>query len=74
MDRGDERAERETRLKMKRKPYGAGDFHSLEERHILFGDVGTPQDPVLVETIYASRIVGCTGTEKLCCTVRLTSV
>lgn len=62
-DRGPERRERETRAKMKRIPRNQGDFASLEERHILYGARGTVEKPVLVESPYPSRIVGCQGSE-----------
>jgi len=41
-------------------PY-SGDFSSLEETHILFGRMGTPQDPVIVDSVYPTRTVGCVG-------------
>jgi len=63
-DRGVERHERLTRIHMKRQPHFQGDFSSLEEHHILFGDRGTPTNPIIIESIYPVRIVGCTGSHE----------
>jgi len=63
-DRGVERYERLYRAKMHRVPRYQGDFSSLEENHILYGDMGTPDSPVLVESVYTSRIVGCAGSQQ----------
>jgi hypothetical protein len=60
-DRGEERLERETRAKMRRVARYQGDFSSLEERHILYGARGTIENPVIVESVFPSRIVGCFG-------------
>eukprot|EP01125_Pyxidicula_operculata_P006366 TRINITY_DN2211_c0_g1_i1.p1 TRINITY_DN2211_c0_g1~~TRINITY_DN2211_c0_g1_i1.p1 ORF type:complete len:183 (+),score=44.50 TRINITY_DN2211_c0_g1_i1:40-549(+) len=62
-DRGEQRRERIARSNMKRVPVEQGDFSSLEERHILFGARGTIQEPVLVESVFPSRVVGCMGSE-----------
>lgn len=56
-----ERLERLARQQMKRVPRYQGDFSSLEENHILFGRMGRPDAPVLVESVYTTRIVGCMG-------------
>lgn len=60
-DIGVERHERLTRKKMKRVAVFREDFASLEENHILFGDMGTPNKPVLIESDCTTRIVGCQG-------------
>jgi len=60
---GDERHEREVRQTMKRHPRFVGDFSTLEEKHILYGPRGTIKQPVIVESIYPTRAVGCVGSE-----------
>jgi len=49
---------------MKRVPVFREDFSTLEENHILFGDMGTPNNPTLVESNMTTRIVGCQGSKK----------
>jgi len=63
-DRGVERLEREAREKMRRVPRHQGDFSTLEEKHVLYGARGTIDNPVKVESIYPSRIVGCFGSSE----------
>eukprot|EP01126_Amoeba_proteus_P039261 TRINITY_DN412_c0_g2_i2.p1 TRINITY_DN412_c0_g2~~TRINITY_DN412_c0_g2_i2.p1 ORF type:complete len:220 (+),score=30.29 TRINITY_DN412_c0_g2_i2:72-731(+) len=60
-DRGPERYERLTRESMARQPYFTGDFHTLEENHVLYGTMGTPDDPVTIESVFPTRLVGCEG-------------
>jgi hypothetical protein len=65
--------ERLTRKKMKRIPVFREDFCSLEENHILFGEMGTPNSPVLVESNMTTRIVGCQGTYFVVCCFNVTN-
>jgi len=63
-DHGTQRYERLYRLKMKRPdPRFQGEFSTLEEKHILYGPRGTIKEPVIVESVYPSRMVGCNGSE-----------
>eukprot|EP01123_Difflugia_compressa_P010353 TRINITY_DN3776_c1_g1_i1.p1 TRINITY_DN3776_c1_g1~~TRINITY_DN3776_c1_g1_i1.p1 ORF type:complete len:185 (-),score=27.65 TRINITY_DN3776_c1_g1_i1:66-620(-) len=63
-DHGIQKKEREVRASMKRVAKFPGDFHSLEEKHILYGPRGTLANPTIVESVFPTRTVGCAGSEE----------